>query len=837
MHATSKRHKPSYPSAAQLLRTPFGKPSKDHSFTQEACFETILFHILSSEFLDRKSRTVLLLADETFETLDSAITEHKNIDFSPLAEYDPNWESQASIPQDRVTHFTACLFHYGMQINLVYRYAGNNYTAAYRHDFLPTTLARLKTFLDPDLLEAYKRVITSGAPCHLVAETTRENALLHLNEGNHKSIEDNLGKVMSVMNKEEKNNYVIPFDAWLAKFIPHSFFTPQHLLQKAGKKDRLIYDATRKFTETSIPLNEMTSTLTEPPVTFGDTKLRILKRVWNLRITYPSTDILIHANDYKSCFRQLKHHPDILAGFAYIISTYLFFPTGMTFGSNISVANWESVRRVAEKTAVHLFADKTLRTKHRAILDQLRWSKPADNDTIFIKAKRDSKNEGVLDKVGLPVPTPHHYFVDDGIYADAAIIERLEQTCAAGVESIYLLLGEPDLARRQNSCELQKLYKMMISYTNKILGHTINTRTMDVETPEDYVNETVTILNTTWHAKRKSFTLHDALHLTGRLNYIAETMPWLHHLMSHLYSSLAGAIRCNKAHLISTNRAFKELLATTHETPTTHAETQHHAFAVRQTSRAVYNLRKPHFLNTTAIRELDIIRKALSSPHLSHRCPIAHLIPRVPDGVAWGDSCLTAAGGWSTDYNFWWHLEWPEEIRKRTLLFIKDGSTGRLISINALEYATIIINYAAVTAEVTPSIKEDNPFPTTLLMADNKSGESWTIKGCKTSLAGRALGRLQCAYMIGNPIGINVEYVNTKDNIIADKISRIDKATHAFAFFQSLVQEYPQLKSCRRFHPSAELLSHITAALLQGKLLNPLALGQQLRNNPGKFTT
>ena len=176
-HATSKRHKPSYPSAAQLLRTPFGRPSKDHSFTQEACFETILFHLLSSKLLDGKSRTTLLLADETFETLDSAITEHENVDFSQLAEYDPNWESQTSIPQDRVTHFTACLFHYGMQISLVYRYAGNNYMAAYHHDFLPTTLARLKTFLEPELLDAYKRVITSGDPCHLVAETTRENAL------------------------------------------------------------------------------------------------------------------------------------------------------------------------------------------------------------------------------------------------------------------------------------------------------------------------------------------------------------------------------------------------------------------------------------------------------------------------------------------------------------------------------------------------------------------------------------------------------------------------------------------------------------------------------------
>jgi hypothetical protein len=137
-------------------------------------------------------------------------------------------------------------------------------------------------------------------------------------------------------------------------------------------------------------------------------------------------------------------------------------------------------------------------------------------------------------------------------------------------------------------------------------------------------------------------------------------MPWLHHLMSHLYSPLVGAIRCNKAHLISTNRAFKEILATTNEIPTTHVETKHHAFAVRETSRAVYNLRKLHFLNTTAIHDIGIIREALSSPHLNRRCPIAHLIPRVPDGVAWGTCArqqpeagprTTTSGGTSSGQN------------------------------------------------------------------------------------------------------------------------------------------------------------------------------------------
>jgi hypothetical protein len=154
-----------------------------------------------------------------------------------------------------------------------------------------------------------------------------------------------------------------------------------------------------------------------------------------------------------------------------------------------------------------------------------------------------------------------------------------------------------------------------------------------------------------------------------------------------------------------------------------------------------------------------------------------------------------------------------------------------------LEYATISINYAAVCADVIPNITDNNPFPTTLIMADNKSAESWTKKGCKASLPGRALGRLQCAHMINNPVGINVDYVNTKENKIADEISRIDRAVDAALFFQSLTQVYPQLSTCRRFHPSAELLSTITAALLYGALPNPIVLAQQLQNNPGNFTS
>ena len=62
----------------------------------------------------------------------------------------------------------------------------------------------------------------------------------------------------------------------------------------------------------AIAINMITSdaSQTELECQFGRAKLQLLIRVWNLRIMYPYRNIVLHANGVKSCFRQLKHHPD-----------------------------------------------------------------------------------------------------------------------------------------------------------------------------------------------------------------------------------------------------------------------------------------------------------------------------------------------------------------------------------------------------------------------------------------------------------------------------------------------------------------------------------------------
>ena len=69
----------------------------------------------------------------------------------------------------------------------------------------------------------------------------------------------------------------------------------------------------------------------------------------------------------------------------------------------------------------------------------------------------------------------------------------------------------------------------------------------------------------------------------------------------------------------------------------------------------------------------------------------------------------------------WWYIQWPEEVRRRTIRFITTirASDGTLVSINVLEYAAMIITYLAsyyVLVKVNPSAVD--PYPVLKLWAD-----------------------------------------------------------------------------------------------------------------------
>ena len=244
-------------------------------------------------------------------------------------------------------------------------------------------------------------------------------------------------------------------------------------------------------------------------------------------------------------------------------------------------------------------------------------------------------------------------------------------------------------------------------------------------------------------------------------------------------------------------------------------------------AKAIWRKRDICFLNKSATDEIQVSRQVLSNPtKFKWEIPIAHLIKRDPDYQSWGDSSLSSAGGFSIDLDYWWEVDWPEEVRKRTLKFKdtpenkrytgKDGFLKKkLIDINMLEHATIIINFACATFAYLLLNEATRPKqPVLLNWADNKSAKSWTKKAARHSIGSKALSRILARLMLHSLLGINCDFIPTEENIIADGISRLKSKN--FFDINRLMQEFPQLMHCRRFHISPEFLSEVCSALCSG---------------------
>jgi len=128
----------------------------------------------------------------------------------------------------------------------------------------------------------------------------------------------------------------MPFPSWIARFIPNLHLTPQGLVIKPGKNDRLVFDGSHLIKFNSSCVNMFTNPNLEPKIRYGKAFQRHITRIWNLRISYPKKDILLWDDDVSGAFRYNKYHPDIASAFAFILSKTLYIPTGQCFGGNTS---------------------------------------------------------------------------------------------------------------------------------------------------------------------------------------------------------------------------------------------------------------------------------------------------------------------------------------------------------------------------------------------------------------------------------------------------------------------------------------------------------------------
>ena len=292
--------------------------------------------------------------------------------------------------------------------------------------------------------------------------------------------------------------------------------------------------------------------------------------------------------------------------------------------------------------------------------------------------------------------------------------------------------------------------------------------------------------------------------------------------MSHIYTSLAFALKQNKELLLVSSPKFCEIVGNIQRGNFfgSYSEIARELnFALKTAAKMVNNHKQYYLINETMRAEIEFIRQALrENSWAKFEVPIAFIIPRTPSAFLFGDSSLRACGGYSTTLQTWWYLSFPDFIIERTLLHLKNNKDETFISINCLEYVTIIINYCVAITAISESNIINDPNPVVLCVMDNISAKNWTTHTCKKSIIGRALARFFCGLLIGSGVGINATWISTTENKTADDISRIKKSAHdPFSFqydFAKLQQDHAELRHCRFFQPSQELLSMIWDILL-----------------------
>ena len=200
-----------------------------------------------------------------------------------------------------------------------------------------------------------------------------------------------------------------------------------------------------------------------------------------------------------------------------------------------------------------------------------------------------------------------------------------------------------------------------------------------------------------WHEGRKIFTVLQAAQLLGTLEHAATVAPWLRYLFDSLRHSLLQALRKN-TEVIYKNMKLKDFLNDMSYKGSSFDGILKKNFATSYISKKNWHSKRKYFITSTLSLELSHLRQIFSRQK-DYRLftPISFLVDRTPDFTAYSDACLEGAGGFSHNLKFWWHFHWPSSIQKQTL---KKFSTSirldqtKFISINLLEYITIIITYA-----------------------------------------------------------------------------------------------------------------------------------------------
>ncbi len=497
----------------------------------------------------------------------------------------------------------------------------------------------------------------------------------------------------------------------------------------------------------------------------------------------------------------------------------------MIFGSNASASSWEPFRRAIQSLIPVYLMRTDLISNHKILLDMLVWE---DGDTPtckFVQAVKCRINSGIPDQHG---PLEAYIYIDN-ILASAVGKQMMLRLLAAVIEAIFTVCGRAMIEHRQCPLSIKKWNELVVGSVQTVLGLTGDTNRMTVGITPEYCQQVADLLTNSWPNTRRIFKVQDIQKLVGKIARLGEGAQWIYKIMSHIYTSLAFALKQNELLLRSCSPKFCDIVRKIEMKQfdgSQHKMARELNFALKMAAKMINSHSQVYIINETICEELNFNRQALQhDSKIPFEVPIAFIIPRTPTAFLFGDSSLLSCRDYSIELWFWWFIPFPDEVVAQTFLHLKNDPSQNFVSINVLEYTTIIINYCGALTVYLEKGHEEDPHPVVICIINNVSAKNWTMHTSKKSIIGRALAHLFCRLTIDLDVGINANWIATETNKIADAISRVKKShtstSTSFHYdFSKIKQDHADLKHCRFYHQSQELLSLIWKTMLTQKSPN-----------------
>jgi len=129
--------------------------------------------------------------------------------------------------------------------------------------------------------------------------------------------------------------------------------------------------------------------------------------------------------------------------------------------------------------------------KHKYYLDMIYWAKE-DPTTKITQAFPCMINKGILD-----ARLPARIYLDDALLLGLSR-RQMELRLAALIEAIFVIMGTPDTTVHQCPLALDKWLEYIVASRQRMLRLIVDTNSLMVGIPPDYVAEVLDLLNTTW---------------------------------------------------------------------------------------------------------------------------------------------------------------------------------------------------------------------------------------------------------------------------------------------------------------------------------------------------